>query len=409
VTDGSIRPGATPIFTAPSGLHAHFPLWSPDAKFLYFVQGSVPDKLDIWRIPSEGGVPQRITSHNSRVIYPVLLDRRTLMYLATDPDGSGPWLYSMDVEHRIAHRLGTGLDRYTSLAVSADGRRLVATLASPKRTLWRLPITEGGQAADPVPISLTTGAGFSPRMGQDYLVYVSASSTGDSVWKLTARDSVELWRGQGARVVGGPAVSPDARQIAFAVKQRGQTHLYVIQSDGTNGRIIENSVNVQGDPAWAPDGQSITAAVLESGVPKLFRIPISGGSAVPVIREYSIDPAWASDGQLLVYSGPDVGTTFGLMAVADGSTHPLQTIMLTRGARHVAFLPGRHAVVALRGEIEHKDLWLIDLETGAEKQLTHLPPEFDVRDFDVSPDGREVVLERVQARSDIVLMDLPRR
>ena len=62
----------------------------------------------------------------------MLLDRRTLLYLATNPDGSGPSLYSMDVERRIAHRLTPGLDRYTSLAVSADGRRLVVTLASPK-------------------------------------------------------------------------------------------------------------------------------------------------------------------------------------------------------------------------------------------------------------------------------------
>src|SRR5204862_3809031 len=31
-------------------------------------------------------------------------------------------------------------DRYTSLAASADGCRLVATLASPTRTRWRLPI-----------------------------------------------------------------------------------------------------------------------------------------------------------------------------------------------------------------------------------------------------------------------------
>ncbi len=63
----------------------------------------------------------------------------------------------------------------------------------------------------------------------------------------------------------------------------------------------------------------------------------------------------------------------------------------------------------LRGEIQHKNLWLIDLATGAERQLTNLPPEFDIRDFDISPDGREVVLERVQERSNVVLMDLPRR
>ena len=62
----------------------------------------------------------------------------------------------------------------------------------------------------------------------------------------------------------------------------------------------------------------------------------------------------------------------------------------------------------LQGEIQHKNLWLIDLETGAKRQLTNLPADFDIRDFDISPDGREVVLERVQERSDVELLDLPR-
>jgi dipeptidyl aminopeptidase/acylaminoacyl peptidase len=64
--------------------------------------------------------------------------------------------------------------------------------------------------------------------------------------------------------------------------------------------------------------------------------------------------------------------------------------------------------VVLRGEIQHKDLWLIDLVTGAERQLTHLAPEFHIRDFDISPDGRDVVIERVQERSNVVLLDLSR-
>jgi hypothetical protein len=75
----------------------------------------------------------------------------------------------------------------------------------------------------------------------------------------------------------------------------------------------------------------------------------------------------------------------------------------------LAFLPGGRALVLLRGEIQHKNLWLIDLETGTERQLTNLAPDFDVRDFDISPDGRDVVLERVQEHSEVVLLDLPRR
>lgn len=73
----------------------------------------------------------------------------------------------------------------------------------------------------------------------------------------------------------------------------------------------------------------------------------------------------------------------------------------------MAILPGGRGLVVLRGEIQHKNLWLVDLETGAERQLTHLSPDFDIGDFDISSDGREVVLERVQELSDVVLLDLP--
>jgi len=410
VSEGSVGSGGQPIFTAPAGLHSHFPVWSPDAKFIYFVQGSLPDKLDIWRISPAGGIPERITSHNGRVSHPVLLDRRTLMYLASDPDGSGPWLFSMDVERRIPHRLTSGLDRYTSLAASADGRRLVATLASPKRTLWRLRIADSPtEVSTAVRISLTTGTGSSPRLGPNYLLFVSAAGASESIWKLANGTSTELWSGQGTQIVGGPAISSDGRSIAFSVSQHGEKLLYVMQADGTNARVVTNSLALQGDPAWAPDGQSITLAADDRGTPHLFRVPLDGRSPVPFVQDYSVDPAWAPDGRYVVYSGPDIGTTFSVKAVtAQAAAHPLPALTLTRGARHLAFLPGGRALVLPRGEIQHKNLWLIDLDTGAERQLTNLPPEFNIRDFDISPDGHEVVLERVQDRSDVVLLDRPR-
>ena len=408
VADGGVRSGTRPIFTAPAGIHSHFPLWSRDAAFLYFVHGSPPDKLDIWRIPVTGGTPERITRHDGRVTYPVLVNRRTLLYLASDPDGSGPWLYSVDVERRIPHRLTSGLDRYTSLAASADGRRLVATLASPKRTLWRIRISDSPAEAA-APISLTTGTGFSPRLGPNYLLYVSENGTGESIWKFADGTSTELWNGQESRIIGGPAISPDGNSIAFSVGERGQTHLYVMRADGTNARVVADSLNLQGDPAWMPDGQSITSAVVDHGTPHLFRIPIDGRSPTLFVPEYSIDPVWDPDGSFAIYSGPDIGTTFSVKAVtAQAAPHPLPSLTLTRGARHLAFLPDGRSLVLLRGEIQHKNLWLIDLKSGAERQLTNLPPNFDIRDFDISRDGSEVVLERVQERSDVVLLDLPR-
>jgi Tol biopolymer transport system component len=409
VSDGSLRAGQ-PIFTAPAGLHAHFPSWSPDNAFIYFVMGSLPDKLDIWRIAPSGGTPERITSVMGRVTYPVLLDRRTLLYLADSPDGSGPWPYSMDVNLRVPHRLTTGLDHYTSLAASADGRRLVVSLANPKRSLWRLRVADSTVATTAAsPISLTTNTGYSPRLGPDYLLYVTATGAGESIWKLAGQNAVELWTGEGAQVFGGPAISADGRQIAFSVRRHNQTLLYVMLADGTNARIVADSLDLQGSPAWAPDGQSITTAANEHGTPHLFRVTLDGRPPTMLVHEYSVDPAWAPDGRLLVYSGPDIGTTFSVKGVtAEGAEHPLPPLTLTRGARHLAFLPGARGLVVLKGEIQHKNLWLINLETSAQRQVTNLPPDFDIRDFDISADGSEIVLEREQERSDVALLDLHR-
>ncbi len=408
VSNGSLA--TVPIYTAPAGQHSHFQTWAPDGAFIYFVQGELPDKLDIWRIRPVGGTPERITSHAGRVSHPVFLDRRTLVYLATDPDGSGPWLYSMDVERRIPHRLSSGPDRYTSLAATPDGRRLVATLASPRRTLWRMPTPDAPtQASAPAQISLTSGVGFSPRLAADYLIYVSANGTGESIWKLANGAATELWSGQGAQILGAPAIAPDGRNVAFSVRQRGQALLYVMHADGGNARTVTNSLDLQGAPAWTRDGQSVTVAATDHGVPHLFRVPIDGHSPAAFVREYSVDPAWAPDGSFVVYSGPDIGTTFSVKAVtANAAPHTLPALTLTRGARHLVFLPGGKALLLLRGDIQHKDLWQIDLATGAERQLTRLPADFDIRDFDLSTDGREVVLERAQERSDVVLIDLPR-
>lgn len=395
------------IYTAAAGLHAHFPLWSPDQRFLYFVQGTVPNNMDIWRIAPTGGAAEQITHHNARVSHPVMLDSDRVMYLATEADGTGPWLYITDVTTRVPHRVSSGIDRYTSLAASADGRRLVLTLANPKGTFWRLPLS-----ATPVdesaatPVSVTTSSGASPRFGRNYLLYVASKGSSDGIWRLADGAATEIWSEPDARLIGSPAIDPQGDRVAFSIEQRGKTRLTVMNADGTNVRVVTAALDLRGSPAWSPDGQSITSAVNVNGTPSLFTIALDGAAA-PLVQEYSLDPAWSPGGEFVVFSGPDIGTTFSVKGATTSGPHALPALTLTRGARRLRFLPDRTALVVLRGEIQHKNLWLIDLQSGTERQLTNLPPSFDIRDFDISPDGREIIVDRVQEDSDIVLLETP--
>lgn len=62
----------------------------------------------------------------------------------------------------------------------------------------------------------------------------------------------------------------------------------------------------------------------------------------------------------------------------------------------------------LSGEVGHKNFWLLDLRTGAQHLLAHLPVDFEVRDFDVAADGTAIVLERVQVTSELAMIERAR-
>ena len=393
------------IFQAPEGLHSHFPVWSRDGSFIYFVQGTVPDRMDIWRIDSTGGRPERITQHDSYVSHPVFVDDRTLVYLSIGAGDSQPAIYAVDVERRTSSRVSVGVERYSSLSASADGQRLVATLARRKGTLWRIPVSDRRlDESEATSIAVPATSATAPRLGEGYLLYVASRGGREGIWKIEAGSSTEIWGAPG-QVVGAPAIAPGGRQIAFVTQQAERARLHVMDADGTNARVLAESLDVRGTPAWASDGSFITVAAMQSDAPRLFKISLDGSSA-PLLSDYGIDPVWSPDGRFVAYSGADVGTTFPVKAATpDGKPYPLPSLMLPRGARRLALLPEPRALIVLRGEIERKNFWLIELDTGIERQLTNFGRDFIVHDFDVSRDGREIVFDRMQGSSDIVLID----
>lgn len=400
------------IYIAPTGIHCHYPVWSPDGRFIYFVQGRPPDDMDVWRIAPGGGEPERITRHASRVSHPVFLDDTTIAYLATADDGSGPWLHGMDVDRRVAHRIGPGLEEYTSLAASADGRRLVATRATPRTSLWRVPVMARiANAGDARRIALPVAGGRSPRVGPGYLLLVSPSD-GRGIRRLATTDNrlTELWNGQQDRLVAGPAIDPVRQRVAFTTAGRDGSRLQVMDANGTGLRTLGANLDVTGAPAWSPDGTSVLVAATQGQDTRLFKVPVDGTPATPFAADYSRDAAWSPDGRFLVFNGADVGPTFALKALsADGRTRDAPDLVLPRSSRRLVFLPGGHALVVLKGAAHDRDFWLVDLDTGDERQLTAFGSVFAVGDFDVSADGREILFDQLREESDVVQIDLARR
>jgi len=405
------RADGVPMFKAPDGRHAHFPTWSPDGEWIYIVLGTVPDALDVYRIHADGTGLERLTQHDARVTHPVPVGARSLLYLASDGTSAGGIMHSLDLETRVSQPLARGIERYHSLGASADGRRIVATLANTKGTLWRVSAPGDGEPAAGAPtqqISLPTGSGRAPRHGPGYLLYVSSKGSGDALWKLSGGGAAEIWSAENMRVAGGPAISADGQRVAITVEEANRTSLYVMNADGTGLRVLEGVPELRGDPSWAPDGLSLTSGALLDGTSRLVTVPLAG-APLTLVEHFGLNPVWSPDSRLVVYSGPDIGTRFRLAAVTVGGVDaPLRDITLPRGARRVQFAGPDRALVVMRGDFRRKDLWQINLDTGQERPLTALPADFLIRDFDLAPDGRELVVERAQDHSDIVLIERDR-
>ncbi|MDB4884194.1 MAG: protein kinase [Gemmatimonadetes bacterium] len=404
------------IYIAAPGLHSHYLTWSPDGRYIYFSHGLPPNEMDIWRIAATGGQPERITSHDSRVGYPVMVDDRTLLYTATDDDGAGPWLYSMDLDDRVATRLSSGVEHFVSIAASAERagqpRRLVATVSNPSVQLWSVPLGGGIAGEERASrLSLPTARSAAPRFAPDSsLLYLASRGGADGLWRLSSGGATELWRADDGAVAGAAAISPDGWRVCFTVRRRARSTLRCTLADGSGVRTLADSLDVRGAPSWSPDGRWLAIGAREGPSIRVFKLPAEGGPPVRLVDSVSSNPVWSPDGKFILYSGTTRGRSVPLKAVTPNGAPfalPTPSLLVDRLGDSYRFLPDGKGLVVKLGGFRRQDFWWFDVATGARRQLTRLRPGESVSRFDVSPDGMRLVFERVRENSDIVLIELP--
>jgi Tol biopolymer transport system component len=409
------------IFAAEPGVHGHFLLWSRDGRSIYFVKGTPTTDMDIWRIPAGGGKAEQITSHHAWVGYPAWLDARTLIYAATADDGSGRWLYAIDVEHRIPHRVSSGIaEQYLSVAVDQmQPHRLVATVATPTAGLWSVPVATDIQPESAVtPIQAPNTRALSPRYAHDYLTFLSSKGGADGLWKIDdTGTAVELWQGSNGGVVAAPAVSPDGHRICFSYRRQGRAELYVINANGTGLRTLAKAIEVQSAASWSPDGKWVTVAGNQGYGTRVFTIPIDGGPPVRLRETLSFNPVWSPDGRFIVYSEQHASGSFDVKTMTPDGTPMVSPAVASLGSHFplafgtpYRFTPDGKTLITLQGTAPNQNFFELDLETGKQRQLTRFDPTSGsaVQNFDISTDGKRIVFDRLRNHADVVLMNLAR-
>ncbi|MGA7460738.1 MAG: protein kinase, partial [Candidatus Korobacteraceae bacterium] len=402
---------ALKIFGDQPALHNHFPTWSPDGRWIYFVHGTPATKeMDLWRIEPDGRNPERLTQRNTYIKYPTPSGNNTVFYVAPDGDGSGPWLWAFDLKRKESRRVSIGLEQYTSVQASADGRKLVATISNPVAGLWTVPILDRvADEHDVKPFTVPTVRALAPRFGGSSLFYLSSLGTGDGLWRLRDGQATEVWKGADGALLETPAVSPDGGRVAIVLRRSGKKQLHVLSSDGAELQPIGEGIVAQGSSCWSPDGKWIVTGGNDSTGPGLFKIPLEGGAPVRLVAGQALNPVWSPDGNLIVYAGTNVSTFAPLLAVRpDGTRVEMPHISLRRLGEHVRFSPDGKSLIYMQGLLASQDFWLLDLATMKSRPLTKLQNRAAMRTFDVTSDGKQIVFDRLRENSQVVMIDLPK-
>ena len=404
----------TPGFFA-KGEHNHNPVWSPDGQWIYFAHGpNADEEMNVWRVRPSGGAPEQLTSLRAAANHLAVIDQHTVLYVATAEDGSGPWLWSLDVETKATRRVVSGVEHYSTVSASRDGRHVVATVSNPTASLWRVPLLLDRQAEDRdvQPYALPRARVLSPRFGGQSLFYVSRG-TGDRLWRVQDGRSSEVWNAANDSLPAPPAVSPDGTRVAIITRQEGKLRLLMMSADGTNARTLAPSVSIKssegGSADWSPDGALIVAAGRDEQGPGLFLIPVDGRAPHRLVSGEGevVNPVWSPRGDLIVYSGPMVGGRVPLLGVKPDSTRvELPDVRTGRNAGH-RFLPDGTGLLYMPYPWA-RDFWLLDLANKQTRPLARLSDHGHVSAFDITPDGKAIVFDRLRNNSDIVLIDLPK-
>ena len=420
VVDGD---GSRPrqIFRDTPDKHNHYLAWGADGDWIYFVHGTpARHEMDLWRISASGGKPQRLTQLNTEIRDPTALGPGTILFIAAERNGSGSRIWAYDVARKTSRRIAFGVEQYTSLSATADGGRLAVTVANPTARLWSVPIggTSTGLNSDALPSEATetavksflpgTTSATAPRFRGSAVYYLSSTGAGDRLSRFDGGNALEVWGEAQNGLEGPPAISPDGRRIAVATRQGAKRHLRLIAADGSESSLIAPRIDVEGSADWSPDGNWIVTGGNDGKGPGLFKIPVAGGEPVRLTNNVGRNPVWSPDGSLIAFAGPNVFTLAPLLAVRpDGTPVKMPEIRTQRDGERMRFMPDGRGLIFMRGEeaTPWQDFWLLELKTMNTRRLTRLTDRATMRTFDITPDGKQIVFDRLRENSAVILID----
>ena len=281
--------------------------WGPSDTIVFASAGS----SGLLRVPAGGGTPQPLTRFDevsgdtSHRLPQFLPGGESILFTIQSQDGSTTALLPLTEDGGQPHIL-------TALG-QAGGARYVSTghlLYVQSGRLWAAGFDPAYLELTGPPASVLDGVYTHPPTGSSYF---TVSDTGTLVYAPGSTQSTLVWVDRQGRATPirtdqqaywYPRVSPDGTRIAVVARsESGNRDVWVDDVQrGTRVRLTTEGTNIF--PVWAPDGEHVTFASDRSGVMNVYQKRVDGTeAAVPILQHelFTYPFSWSADGRLLTF------------------------------------------------------------------------------------------------------------
>jgi Tol biopolymer transport system component len=205
------------------------------------------------------------------------------------------------------------------------------------------------------------------------------------------------------RINAYPHVSPDGRYMLFVSERTGTAHLWRMDVNGTNPKPLTNNPN---DYPWfgfdfTPDSKWIvyTRTGADGG---LWKVPIAGGEPTRLnTSPVAYYPAVSPDGMMLAYYHEDSSGQKGVEVMRLNGDNSARRFDIPMGT--IRWMPNGRSLLYVKNEGDVSNLWNQPVSGEPPHQITHFNSLL-ISQFDLSRDGKELVMSRGTANRDVVLI-----
>jgi Tol biopolymer transport system component len=269
--------------------------WSPDGRRIAFNQGGFFEARNLHILDVASGHERSVTRYPLGGVYSQawLPDGRSLVISRwSHALGSSADLLVVSDEGQPVRRLTLAAGtRFVHPAVAANARRLVATTETDQHEVWSVPLGPDPESNGRNAVRLLDASGdpFWAQVSRDgaTLLFNSTASGSRNLWTmpLDGAASPRQITFLSGNVLTHSSLSPDGARVAYASHQTGASKIRAANVDGSNAVQLTDGPAQDFWPIWSNDSRWVAFGSLRGGNPQLWKVPSTGGQAVPITRD----------------------------------------------------------------------------------------------------------------------------